>query len=437
VALSYVAYRGIAIVGSSGMGSLFAPQAAAIQIGCREDEHTTHTSANKDVSGDFQRFLSEQTPKSENLLPNTSLTALDRDTRSPQSYYRTVETPQLNYSLAYDDQNEPYLHLTSIAASDIGGAWVTDSTPLKPGGTYAYAFSYRASTAASVTAEYVMSDNTKLFETVAHLERAEQWQSFTNYLDNVRNAKSFRFIVTLSGPGQLDTRDFSVRQLADASLNEGIVSVTFDDGWQSAVEKALPLLQKYHLRTTQYIITTASDNSLDGYMSDRTIRRLKDLGHEVGSHTLLHCDLTKLSNEEIIENADASKRHLEEKKLGPIVSFAYPYGAYNKQTQRILAPVYPLIRTSDEGYNDRYFDAKQIRSVAIRSTTTDQEFKAMLDHTKQHKLWLVLVYHRVDERGDYSVTSRALNNQLRLLHESRLRAVPLGEAAKMIRPKAF
>lgn len=437
VALSYIAYRGIAALGSSGMGSLFASPAAAIRIGCNEKEHATHTSTNKDTSEDFQRFLSEQTPKSENLLPNTSLGVLNRNTRSPQSYYRTVETPQLVYSLAYDDNNRPHLRLVSTAASDIGGAWVTDSTPIKPGGTYTYAFSYRTSVAATVTTEYVMSDDTRLFETVAHLERAGKWQSFTNYIDNARNAKSFRFIVTPGGPGQLDTRDFSVHQLTDASLDEGMVSVTFDDGWQSAAEKALPLLQKYHIKTTQYIITTASNNSLEGYMNDKTIKHLKDLGHEIGSHTLLHCDLTTLGTKEIAENASESKRHLEEKKLGPIVSFAYPYGTYNKQTQRILAPVYPLIRTSDEGYNDRYFDAKQIKSVAIRTTTTDQAFKAMLDYAKQHRLWLVLVYHRVDEQGDYSITSRTLNNQLRLLHESRLRTLPLSEAAKMIRPKAF
>jgi peptidoglycan/xylan/chitin deacetylase (PgdA/CDA1 family) len=172
-------------------------------------------------------------------------------------------------------------------------------------------------------------------------------------------------------------------------------------------------------------------------MSVATLQKFKQRGDEIGSHTLGHCDQTKLSAKELAKNAEDSKRNLEADHLGPVTSFAYPYGSYDVQTQTTVAKTYPLIRTSDQGYNDRYFDNQNIRSIAVTSSTSDQEFQAWLTYAKANKLWLVIVYHHIDETGAYSVTSANLKRQLQMIRDSQLQVLPLSEAARAVRPDAL
>ena len=52
--------------------------------------------------------------------------------------------------------------------------------------------------------------------------------------------------------------------------------------------------------------------------------------HTIGSHTVTHPDLTKLSVTNIDSELINSKNYLENITNKPIEYFAYPYGNYNK-----------------------------------------------------------------------------------------------------------
>ena len=168
-------------------------------------------------------------------------------------------------------------------------------------------------------------------------------------------------------------------------------------------------------------------------MDLETVKKLEATGHEIGSHTLRHCDLTGLSESEVKRNAKESKAQLEKADLGPIVSLAYPYGRYDETIERVIGQHYPLMRSSDTGYNDRYYDSRNIRSMVVQASTTDKEFESWLTYAQEHKLWLVIVYHRVDEHGDYNVASTRLTKQLDMIKNSKLKVMPLGKAAESIR----
>jgi peptidoglycan/xylan/chitin deacetylase (PgdA/CDA1 family) len=439
VAISYVAYRSFAVLGPNGFGSLLRKDPAIVQIGCTDSDetHTDPTNKTKVVPLAFQSFLANQAPTSGNLIKNADLEHLDLASKAPQGFYRTIESNDLQYKVEYDEASRPYLHLESNTVRGTGGAWVSDTVTLKPNTTLVYSFAYRSSDIVDVTAEYIMPSNEHIYESITQLEKNGDWHQFTSYIDNVHGAKEFRFVVSLKGAGKLDTRDYALHTIADARLSQGIVSVAFDDGWQSVADKALPLLEKHNIRTTQYIISDASEKKVPAYMDIATLQKLKQRGDEIGSHTLSHCDQTKFSESEVRENAENSKRSLEEQNLGPIRSFAYPYGSYSDQTQEIFSKSYPLVRTSDAGYNDRYFDSQNIRSIAVTNATTEQEFQSWLDYARINKLWLVIVYHRVDEYGMYSVTTSNLERQLRRVHDSKLHVLPISEAARKIRPKVF
>lgn len=120
------------------------------------------------------------------------------------------------------------------------------------------------------------------------------------------------------------------------------VILTFDDGYHDFYTKAFPIIEKYHLKATIFIATAWLDRP--NYLSlDQLQKLLKSSFITIGSHTINHPDLTKLSHKEVDDELKTSKKYLEEKLGIKITSFAYPFGSYNKRM---------LIKVKEAGYEN-------------------------------------------------------------------------------------
>ena len=111
-----------------------------------------------------------------------------------------------------------------------------------------------------------------------------------------------------------------------AELPPKPIVLTFDDGSETVYENALPILQRYHFTGIAYIVYNYI--GIKNYMSADQIRAVDAAGWEIGSHSLSHADLTarpERQKDEIVE----SRRQLEALLGIPILSFAYPFGAYD------------------------------------------------------------------------------------------------------------
>ena len=107
------------------------------------------------------------------------------------------------------------------------------------------------------------------------------------------------------------------------------ILLTFDDGTLSTFNNAFPIMRKYNFTGTTYIIYNYI--GAENYMNVDKLRELVAAGWEIGSHSLSHENLTenpKHQNNEIIE----SRRRLQSLLDVPILSFAYPFGAYDKDS---------------------------------------------------------------------------------------------------------
>jgi len=104
--------------------------------------------------------------------------------------------------------------------------------------------------------------------------------------------------------------------------------LSFDDGYEDFYTDVFPLLKKYHMRATLYVIYDYIGRK--GFLNEQQIKELIDSDLvEVGSHTLDHIYL-KLAPEQYAEKQIAdSKKKLEERFSIKIKTFAYPYGAFN------------------------------------------------------------------------------------------------------------
>jgi peptidoglycan/xylan/chitin deacetylase (PgdA/CDA1 family) len=130
------------------------------------------------------------------------------------------------------------------------------------------------------------------------------------------------------------------------------IAVTFDDGWRSQYNNALPVLTKYKIPATFYIYTGVIGSP--AYMTWDDLHTLVDLKMEIGGHTKTHPRLTKINPSKLDEELVQSKQVLEKNLHVHVSDFAYPYGNYNDAIIKAVKEAgYTSARTSNKGtYND-------------------------------------------------------------------------------------
>lgn len=109
-----------------------------------------------------------------------------------------------------------------------------------------------------------------------------------------------------------------------------IVTTSWDDG--SILDlKVAELLGKYGIEGTFYI-----PKSLFAYPLERHNILTLDKYFEIGSHTLNHVDLTKVSLSQAREEIEGSKAYLEDLLGHNVPMFCYPAGKFNEDIKKIV-----------------------------------------------------------------------------------------------------
>ncbi len=116
------------------------------------------------------------------------------------------------------------------------------------------------------------------------------------------------------------------------------VLITFDDGWQDNCVFAYPVLQKYRLNASIFIITglteEASDRPRGGAFTERYARlsweEIREMagGGLIGvySHTISHASCKDMAEEGLKAELEGSKRAIEERLNAPCPYICWPYG---------------------------------------------------------------------------------------------------------------
>lgn len=161
----------------------------------------------------------------------------------------------------------------------------------------------------------------------------------------------------------------SLTQLVDSfegkyRLPSKPVVITFDDGYLDNYRNALPILQKYGMRATVFII--AGQVGQPEYLSWDDIIRLQQQGTEIGSHTVHHTELGTADLAVQIEEIQQSKNMLEQRLKVPVQFLAYPYGSFTDNSEYLLRGAgYRGACTGLPGLNDRTVNFFHLRRVNI------------------------------------------------------------------------
>jgi len=149
-----------------------------------------------------------------------------------------------------------------------------------------------------------------------------------------------RFAEQMDWLARSGLRGVSVGTLVSAMASgraRGMVGLTFDDGYFSLLDTALPVLDQHGFGATAFIISDriGGTNEWDEgpvwpLLDAAGVRELAAAGVEIGSHTATHPHLAGVPASRQAAEVTASRRQLEDLLSAPVPGFAYPYGSMDE-----------------------------------------------------------------------------------------------------------
>lgn len=117
------------------------------------------------------------------------------------------------------------------------------------------------------------------------------------------------------------------------------VLLTFEDGYEDNYRELFPLLQKYGMKATVFLITDWIGGEV--YLTEEEITEMAASGLvSFQSHGTSHADLTALSEEELCRQMSASKLTITRLTGREPYVFCYPNGARNETARERLTEYY-------------------------------------------------------------------------------------------------
>ena len=168
-------------------------------------------------------------------------------------------------------------------------------------------------------------------------------------------------------------------------INDPVV-VTFDDGYKDNYDIAFPLLKKYSIPATFFIVTGFINGNLKlindinfNAMTWAQIKEMNDDGlFDFGAHTDSHPILSNINSEDVVKELISSKKIMEKELDQAIDLFAYPNGQQEdvpdvalKTVKNIFSCSCSTIWTTVHEPKDRFM----LGRVMISGTDTLSYFK--------------------------------------------------------------
>jgi peptidoglycan/xylan/chitin deacetylase (PgdA/CDA1 family) len=281
--------------------------------------------------------------------------------------------------------------------------WYFTPQPVQSSTLYQFSDWYQGSVATEVDAAVTMSDGTVQYFWLGSVPASSSWAQFTKQFQTPAGATQITLFHLIAANGTLVTDDFSFTPIPvgpGGGFTRGLVSVTLDDGWTNQYTTAEPILSKYAVPATFYIISGELTDQPD-YMSGAQVSALHTAGNEIGSHTVTHPHMTTLSATQLDNELKNSQITLQNLLGVPVPDFAIPFGEYNTTTITAGEKYYQTQRTVDRGLNTKTgFNANQLMAEEVDNTTTQAQVQAWINQAAADHSWLILIYHEVCTDAD-------------------------------------
>lgn len=135
----------------------------------------------------------------------------------------------------------------------------------------------------------------------------------------------------------------------EKALPNRSILITFDDGYRDFYTDVYPILKKYSIKATVYMI--AGDIGYKNYMTEKQLQNIASEGLvEIGAHTIHHVNL-QTATEPVMKNELVEGRNIIEEVIDkPVISFAYPDGQFSELSeQKVKEAGYTTAMTTKPG----------------------------------------------------------------------------------------
>ena len=165
-----------------------------------------------------------------------------------------------------------------------------------------------------------------------------------------------------------------------AAAGEPRVALTFDDGFANLSRHALAPLAENQFSATVFLVAvmfgktnewdTPAGVTARPLMDAAQVREWLAAGHRIGSHTLTHPHLPRISPAQAREEIHASKRKLEDRFGVPVTDLCYPYGEWTERDATLAAEAgYATACTTKFGLNAAATGRHALFRLTVRRPT--------------------------------------------------------------------
>jgi peptidoglycan/xylan/chitin deacetylase (PgdA/CDA1 family) len=190
------------------------------------------------------------------------------------------------------------------------------------------------------------------------------------------------------------------------------VCITFDDGCETDLIAAAPILREFAFNATFYL--TAGLLGKPGYLNPSQVRELDAQGFQIGCHSMTHPYLDDLAEPELKREIVESKVSIETILGHSIEHFSCPGGRYDEQTLEMARQAGFTTVTNSRFYaNSPNSSPYELGRVAMLRDLPIDSFSAIC---RGHGLWKKRLEH-----GARRAVQRILGNN----SYDRLRAIVL------------
>ena len=211
-----------------------------------------------------------------------------------------------------------------------------------------------------------------IFHRVAH-DRANSW---TTHADTF--IKDIRW---LHAHFELISLEEAQKRVRRPTNRRPCVAITFDDGYASNCDRALPLLFELEIPCTYFVTTQNAlegrpfehDLSMGNRFEPNTIdqlRELADRGIEIGAHTRTHPHLGRIaSRDRLYDEIVAARDDLQDALGYPVRRFAVPFGHHEHLSSDVFQLCYDggfeCVVSAYGGYNYPGGDAFHLQRMGV------------------------------------------------------------------------
>lgn len=303
-----------------------------------------------------------------------------------------------------------------ITAYTSGDAkWYFTPLSISPG-VYTYSDQYLSTVTSKLTVQYQYTNGTFSYKDLKILSPASVFTDVSVDLSVPADAKNVTVFHLIAEKGSLtvDNASLQLKAVPAGIFTTGAVSLTFDDGTISQYTNAVPKLNAAGLRGVFYIVSKRlSDYGYSGYMSIAQVKDVYNSGHEIGAHTRTHARLTALTTTQQQSEIEGSRQDLLALNVGPVRSFAYPYGDYNNAVVNVVKNAgFTNARNTSNSFVEMTSDPFELPRMGVEVNTTIAEIKGWIDTALANHEWLILGFHQIDTSGERYSTAPGVFNQI-------------------------